>query len=47
MAGKSASLLTKTQRRRLHNDFEDVDEDAKRRDQQLIRERLRAGILDF
>ncbi len=47
MAGKSASLLTKTQRRRLQNEFEDLDEDAQRRDQQLIRERIRAGVLDF
>src|SRR5699024_1176411 len=47
MASKSASLLTKTQRRRLRSDFEELDEDAKRRDQQLIRERVQAGIHDF
>lgn len=47
MAEKSASLLTKTQRRRLRNEFADLDEDATRRDQQLIRERIRAGLFDF
>ncbi len=47
MAGKSASLLTKTQRRRLRSDFEELDEDAKRRDQQLIRERVQTGMHDF
>lgn len=47
MAGKSASLLTQTQRSRLNNEFADVDEEAKRRDQQLIRERVRSGVLDF
>ncbi|WP_135820937.1 ABC transporter permease [Halostella litorea] len=47
MSRKSASLLTKTQRRRLRNDFEELDETKKRRDQQRIRDRLRAGTLDF
>lgn len=47
MSRRSASLLTKTQRRRLRNDFEDLDEAKKRRDQQRIRDRLRAGTLDF
>ncbi len=47
MSGKSASLLTKTQRRRLRSDFEELDEDAKRRDQQLIRERVQTGMHDF
>lgn len=47
MSRKSASLLTKTQRRRLRNDFEDLDESKTRRDQQRIRDRLRAGTHDF
>lgn len=47
MAGKSASLLTKTQRNRIQNDFADLDEQKKHRDQQRIRERVRSGLLDF
>jgi hypothetical protein len=47
MGKRSASLLTKTQRQRLRNEFESVDADAKQRDQQLIRQRLHAGVLDF
>lgn len=47
MAGKSASLLTKTQRNRIRNDFGDLDEEKKRRDQQRIRGRVRSGFLDF
>lgn len=47
MEERSASLLTKTQRQRLRNEFESVDADAKQRDQRLIRQRLRAGLLDF
>jgi hypothetical protein len=47
MAGKSASLLTKTQRNRIQDDFRDLDEAKKHRDQQRIRERVRSGILDF
>ncbi len=47
MAGKSASLLTQTQRTRIQNDFDDLTEDETRRDQQRIRDRLRSGILDF
>lgn len=47
MAGKSASLLTKTQRNRIRNDFSDLDEQKKHRDQQRIRERVRSGLLDF
>lgn len=47
MTGKSASLLTQTQRTRIQDDFEDLREDEKRRDQQRIRERIRSGILDF
>lgn len=47
MGKRSASLLTKTQRRRLRNDFENVDTDAKQRDQRLIRQRIQAGLLDF
>jgi hypothetical protein len=47
MGKRSASLLTKTQRQRLRNEFESVDADAKQRDQQLIRQRLHAGLLDF
>jgi len=47
MAGKSASLLTKTQRTRIRDGFADLDEEKKRRDQQRIRERFRSGLLDF
>lgn len=47
MAGKSASLLTKTQRNRIQNDFDDLDEEQTHRDQQRIRQRVRSGILDF
>ncbi|WP_135852224.1 ABC transporter permease [Halorussus salinus] len=47
MSRKSASLLTKTQRRRLRNDFEELNENKKRRDQQRIRDRLQAGTFDF
>lgn len=47
MAGKSASLLTKTQRNRIQNDFTELDEQKKHRDQQRIRERVRSGLLDF
>ena len=47
MAGKSASLLTKTQRTRIRDDFDGLDEEKKRRDQQRIRERFRSGLLDF
>ncbi|MFH5797037.1 hypothetical protein [Haladaptatus sp. CMAA 1911] len=47
MTRKAASLLTKTQRRRLRNEFADLDEEKKRRDQQRIRERVRSGLLDF
>lgn len=47
MARKSASLLTKTQRRRLRDEFDGLDEEKTRRDQQRIRERLRSGVLDY
>jgi len=47
MAGKSASLLTQTMRTRIRDDFDGLDEEKKRRDQQRIRERLRSGLLDF
>lgn len=47
MAGKSASLLTKTQRQRIQDDFDDLAEEKKRRDQQRIRKRVRSGLLDF
>lgn len=47
MSGKSASLLTKTQRRRIENGFDELTEEKKRRDQQRIRERLRSGVRDF
>lgn len=46
MAGKSASLLTQTQRSRIQSDFDDLTEDETHRDQQRIRERIRSGILD-
>lgn len=47
MGERSASLLTKTQRQRLQNEFESVDTDAKQRDQRLIRQRVQAGLFDF
>ncbi|QLH79672.1 hypothetical protein HZS55_21285 [Halosimplex rubrum] len=47
MAGQSASLLTKTQRTRIKDDFDGLDQEKKRRDQQRIRERFRSGLLDF
>jgi succinate dehydrogenase hydrophobic anchor subunit len=47
MGERSASLLTKTQRQRLRTEFESVDADAKQRDQRLIRQRVRAGLLDY
>jgi hypothetical protein len=47
MAGKSASLLTQTQRNRIQDDFEELTEEKQRRDQQRIRERVRAGLADF
>ena len=47
MSRKSASLLTKTQRRRIREDFAGLEEAKVRRDQQRIRERLESGILDF
>lgn len=47
MAGKSASLLTQTQRARIQSDFDDLTDEEKRRDQQRIRQRIRSGILDF
>lgn len=47
MAGKSASLLTKTQRTRIRDDFGDLDEEKTHRDQQRVRERVKSGILDF
>lgn len=47
MTGRSASLLTKTQRRRIRSDFANLDEQKRRRDERQIRERLAAGLLDF
>lgn len=44
---KPASLLTKTQRSRIRAEFAEQDEHQRRRDQQQIRERIRAGITDF
>lgn len=47
MAGKSASLLTKTQRNRIQDDFDELTEEKQRRDQQRIRERIKSGLFDF
>ena len=44
---KPASLLTKTQRSRICEAFAEQDEHQRRRDQQQIRERIRAGVTDF
>lgn len=47
MKRKSASLLTKTQRRRVREGFADVDDAKRRRDQQRIRDRVQSGVADF
>ncbi|WP_436911052.1 hypothetical protein [Halosimplex marinum] len=47
MGGRSASLLTKKQRSRIREGFDGMGEDKVRRDQQRVRERVRAGLLDF
>lgn len=47
MPADSASLLTKTQRRRIDDGFEDLDDDAKSRDERRIRERFAAGLRDL
>jgi hypothetical protein len=47
MTGRPASLLTKTQRRRIRDEFEELNEQQRRRDQRQIRERIRAGAFDF
>lgn len=47
MKRKSASLLTKTQRRRVREGFADVDDAKRRRDQQRIRDRVQSGLADF
>ncbi|UPM41703.1 hypothetical protein [Halocatena salina] len=47
MVGKSASLLTKTQRQRIRNEFGDLNEEKTHRDQQRIRKRVRSGLFDF
>lgn len=47
MSEKPASLLTKTQRQRLADDFADVEGAKRRRDQRAIRRRVAAGLDDF
>lgn len=47
MDDRPASLLTKTQRRRVRNEFADLSEQKRRRDERQIRERVAAGLLDF
>jgi hypothetical protein len=47
MPADSASLLTKTQRRRIENEFDDLDDDGRSRDERRIRERLAAGVRDL
>lgn len=47
MPADSASLLTKTQRRRIDDGFEDLDDDARSRDERRIRERFAAGLGDL
>lgn len=47
MGGRPASLLTKKQRTRIREDFEGLGEEKVRRDEQRVRERVRAGLLDF
>jgi len=47
MGSRPASLLTKKQRERIQNGFADLSGQQQRRDQQRIRSRIRAGVLDF
>ncbi|MFB6242755.1 MAG: hypothetical protein ABEH80_01535, partial [Halobaculum sp.] len=47
MKRKSASLLTKTQRQRVREGFEELAEAKRRRDQQRVRDRLQSGVADF
>jgi len=47
MSADTASLLTKTQRRRIANGFDDLDDDARSRDERRIRERFAAGLHDL
>jgi hypothetical protein len=47
MAGASASLLTKTQRNRIRDDFAALTDEKKYRDQQRIRKRVASGVFDF
>lgn len=47
VSDRPASLLTKTQRQRLAERFEDVDGAKRRRDERQIRERVAAGLADF
>jgi len=47
MSDDPASLLTKTQRDRIRNEFQSVDGAKRRRDRQRIRRRVAAGIDDF
>lgn len=47
MSADTASLLTKTQRRRIANGFNDLDDDARSRDERRIRERFAAGLQDM
>lgn len=47
MSADTASLLTKTQRRRIANGFDDLDDDARSRDERRIRERFAAGLQDL
>ena len=42
-----AALLTKAQRRRIREQFDDLDDDRTRRERQRIRERVAAGVDDF
>lgn len=47
MPPDAASLLTKTQRRRIRDRFAELDEAKTRRDQQRIRDRIAAGANDL
>lgn len=47
MARRSAALLTKTQRRRIRNDFDDQSEAQRQRDRKRIRDRIESGMDDF
>lgn len=47
MSSDSSALLTKTQRKRIRDQFAELNGEQTRRDRQRIRERIAAGTMDF